>query len=80
MKIKILAFGIAREICGAQTFEFEVPEPCTTDHLKSLLFEAYPAFLSLAHLSIAINENYATEDTAIFPNDEIALIPPVSGG
>lgn len=80
MKISILAFGIAREICGARQFEFEAPDGCSTSQLKSLLIEAFPAFHQLANLAIAVNETYAQEDLTISPNDEIALIPPVSGG
>ena len=80
MKVTILAFGIAREICGARQFEFEAPEGCTSSRLKALLFETYPAFQQLANLAIAVNETYAQEDLTISPNDEIALIPPVSGG
>ena len=80
MKIKILAFGIAREICGTQSFELEVPEHSDTAALKQLLNEQYPRLNQLTSCILAVNEEYVVEYKMLSPGDEVAIIPPVSGG
>lgn len=80
MKIKILAFGIARDICGAQSFDLEVPEQSDTTSLKCLLNEQYPRLNQLTSCLLAVNEEYAPEHKRLQEGDEIALLPPVSGG
>ena len=80
MKVRILAFGIARELCGAREFDMEIPEALTVSEFKSLLFEQYPGFLTVASISIAVNTEYSEDTQVLGANDEIAIIPPVSGG
>lgn len=80
MKITILTFGIAREICGARSFDLELPEGSHTDVLKQLLQENYPELKRLASWQLAVNETYAHENMPISNGDEIAILPPVSGG
>lgn len=78
MKVRVTAYGIAREIAG-RTFELEVEGPTVRDLRKSLLAN-YPALTGLASLLVAVNENYAGDEVTIEPGDDIVLIPPVSGG
>ncbi len=80
MRIKILAFGITKDITGTKEFHFDVKAGATAADLKAALLDQYPPLLRLNALAIAINGTYATEDVAIQENDEIVLIPPVSGG
>lgn len=80
MKINVLAFGIAREICGARSFELEVPASCNTELLMQLLSAQYPRLNQLASCQLAVNETYVQEPAALNPGDEIAILPPVSGG
>lgn len=80
MKIEILAFGIAREICGGRLIEMDVREGIDTDELRLLLTESFPALSGLAQLSIAVNGEYVIGAVVLNPGDEIAIIPPVSGG
>jgi len=80
MKIKLLAFGISRDILGGAEKEFEWEGEQTVLGLKKALMDAYPDFLDLASLRIAVNEAYATDEQTIQATDEIVLIPPVSGG
>jgi molybdopterin converting factor subunit 1 len=80
MTIKILTFGIARDIVGKTLLEFPTTEGLTVAQLKQQLLEKYPRFINLASLMIAVNTEYGQEDTIIGENDEIALIPPVAGG
>lgn len=80
MKCKIKAFGISREIIGGKLLELEVPEGYTIAALKQELFQKYPAFGELKSLYVAVNNEYANEEILVKEGDEIALIPPVSGG
>ena len=80
MKIEILAFGIAREICGGRAIQIEIPEGTDTDRLMTFLTKQFPALSGLAQLNLAVNSEYIYEPVEIKPGDEIAIIPPVSGG
>jgi len=77
---ELLAFGIAREIVGAARFQEQLPLPISASALRGLLYERYPRLQALASLAIAVNNEYAQADTMIQANDEVVLIPPVSGG
>lgn len=80
MKITILAFGVASEICGAKSFSMEVKEQLTAHELKKILVEKYSGLSGIIHFDLAINRIYRDNDYLISSNDEIAIIPPVSGG
>ena len=80
MDIKILAFGIARDILGGPDLKFSGPENLTVGQLLDLLKERYPAFGELTSLAIAVNAEYADEGQLITANDEVVIIPPVAGG
>ena len=80
MRIKIRAFGIAKDILSATSLDFEMEEGSTIEELKSNLIRKYPDFAQLRSLAFAINESYVTENSILHENDEVVLIPPVSGG
>lgn len=80
MNITILAFGIVREILNGHSIKIELPEGSTTADLKTLLNSHYPALEQLSIYMIAVNNEYSPENKIIIEGDEIALIPPVSGG
>lgn len=80
MKITILAFGIVKEIFGGSAKELEWKEGITVRELKKELESVYPEMKKLRSYLVAVNDEYAEEELALNPNDEIAVIPPVSGG
>ena len=80
MQITILAFGIAKDIIGGASLHLELPSGSTVRSLKSLLSQKFPDFERLASLSVAVNTEYATDEQILSEQDEIVLIPPVSGG
>ena len=81
MKIKVLAFGIAKEIFGGSTTEFDLRgNDITAAELKTLLEEKYPRLKQLSSFMLAVNNEYANGSEVIGERDEIAVIPPVSGG
>jgi sulfur-carrier protein len=79
MKYKIKAFGITKDILGGRETVVEM-EGETVAELRQFLEKKYPSLTGLRSLFIAVNSNYAENDVRLVESDEIALIPPVSGG
>ncbi|MBD1387434.1 MoaD/ThiS family protein [Mucilaginibacter rigui] len=80
MEINILAFGIAKDIFGVSSISVEVSEQGNIATLKALLEERYPKLKQLASYMVAVNNEYAEDKLIITERDEVAIIPPVSGG
>lgn len=78
-KYAIKAFGITKEIVGSRETIVEF-EGNTVGSLRKALKTRYPPLLEIRSLMIAVNNAYAEDDLSIEESDEIALIPPVSGG
>jgi len=79
MKVKL--FGITREIVGDN--HLMVPENQyihTVGELKDWLFEQHPRLADLNSLAVAVDHTYAENHTELAVGQEVALIPPVSGG
>ncbi len=80
MKLTIVAYGIAKEILGASSIEYEIEGSLSQEALLENLKRSYPGFNKLTSLVIAINSEYAQKGQIVSENDEVVLIPPVSGG
>lgn len=80
MKINILAFGIAKEILGGSVVSMELPNDASVYNLKYSLEQQYPRLKRLATYMVAVNNEYALPEDTLYETDEIAIIPPVSGG
>lgn len=77
-KMKLKVFGVARDIMGGK--EVEVKTVQNVAELKKLLLTDFPKLKELNSLLIAVNQTYASDEISIAETDEIAIIPPVSGG
>ena len=80
ISIRLVAFGIAKDILKGSKMSFEVEANSSIAALKEQLSEEFPEFSKLASLRFAINEDYQSDDYILNPNDEVVIIPPVSGG
>ena len=80
MIIKILAFGISKDIVGSHSISIEAGEDLQVSLLREILNKTYPKLKELKSYMIAINNNYVLPEIFIDENDEVAIIPPVSGG
>ncbi len=80
MTITVLMFGIAKEIAEGNKLELDVDKGMTVEGLKNHLRKMYPKFVHLKSMAIAVNNTYAMDDFVLGEGDEIAVIPPVSGG
>ena len=80
MKIEIVAFGIAKDILKGKSVEIEVAGDATVATVRHKLVSEYPGFQALASLQLAVNAEYVEDTHVLNENDEVVLIPPVSGG
>ncbi|WP_149276909.1 MoaD/ThiS family protein [Pareuzebyella sediminis] len=80
--MEVLLFGIAKDIVGRSSwYPNEGDEtPATVSELKERLKKSFPEFGKLTSLAVAVNSEYAEDSVSLGQNDEIAIIPPVSGG
>jgi molybdopterin converting factor subunit 1 len=79
LKVKLKVFGSARDIMGGREIFLEV-DGQRVSQVRETLLKNYPKLKELNSLLIAVNQKYATDDVLITELDEIAIIPPVSGG
>jgi molybdopterin converting factor subunit 1 len=80
MKVNVLAFGITKDIFGAASVGVEMANDATVYNLKYLLEKEYPRLKQLASYMVAVNNEYALPGDTVHERDEVAIIPPVSGG
>ena len=82
--LTVLAFGAAREIAGGPAVRVELPAdgggPATVGELHAHLTARYPALAGIGAVRYAVNQRLADDATPVAPADELAVIPPVSGG
>ena len=79
--MRILFFAQLKDATGCASAEFKPAMPLNTEQLWAELLKEFPKLaVHRASVRLARNQEYATPDTAFSNNDEIALIPPVSGG
>ncbi|UBM57421.1 molybdopterin converting factor subunit 1 [Marinilongibacter aquaticus] len=80
MIVKLLCFGITKEILGGFEKDVDLEEGQTVEDLRQRLLREYPKFGELKALQVAVNEEYAEPNYVLQAKDEVVLIPPVSGG
>ncbi len=80
MKVNLIAFGIAKDILQSKQLQFEFNSGNTIAGLKQNLLQRYPDFSKLKSLAFAVGENYQDDSFCLQENDEVVIIPPVSGG
>lgn len=82
MRLSIHLFaGLSEQLNNSQIEIITNEETVTAFRLKQLIAEQYPqAEAIIQHAFVARNHTYAAEDTLLHEQDELALIPPVSGG
>jgi len=81
MQVRVLFFGMLKELIGASVETVEMPERTSVRDVLRHYEAKFPQMKSaLPSLALAVNQQYASPDTPLSPDDEIALLPPVSGG
>jgi molybdopterin converting factor subunit 1 len=81
MTIKIKFFAILRERAGAGEISQEIVDGSTVGDLWKLIQDQYPKLAAPgSRLLFAVNQSYVTVEHVLQNHDELAIIPPVSGG
>ncbi|WP_299762090.1 MoaD/ThiS family protein [uncultured Pontibacter sp.] len=79
--MKITLFGMAKELVGQPEIYLEDTSGIKqVKDVKARLKKEYPAFEKLPTMAIAVNVNFAQDDDPVTDQDEVVVIPPVSGG
>lgn len=79
MKLKLVSYGIAKEILSAKEKEVEY-DVINVKELKAKLYKDYPDLEKLRSIAFAVKEEYQEDDYQLNENDEVVIIPPVAGG
>jgi len=80
IQIRVRLFASLREAVGQASITLELPEGATAAAAVEELRAAAPRPLNTANLTLAVNQRQATLATLLRDGDELALLPPVSGG
>ena len=81
MTIAVKLFALLRDRAGVAETSLDVPPGTTVADAVHLVAERYPATSPmLPRSAVAVNREYVDRSTALRDGDELALIPPVSGG
>ncbi|HVL96324.1 MAG TPA: molybdenum cofactor biosynthesis protein MoaE [Solirubrobacteraceae bacterium] len=80
MEVRVKLFAGLRERAGAEVLTVPLPEPATVADLLAALEGTPLRGLPARSFIVAVNRSYATPEAPIAAGDELALIPPVSGG
>ena len=80
-RVTVFFFAQARDLAGIEKAVFDLSPDATTSLMMQLLVDRYPALRELKdHLRLAVNRSYARGVAVLHDGDEVAVIPPVSGG
>jgi molybdopterin synthase catalytic subunit len=81
MRLRVLFFGMLKDVAGRSSDTVDMPEGATVGDLLTHIGARIPAMkTSLPALAVAVNQEYAGAATVLKADDEVALLPPVSGG
>ena len=81
MKVTVKLFAGARELADRSEIVVDLPPGADVAELRTALAASAPQLAPLAQRSmISVNSEYASDASLITEGDEVALIPPVSGG
>lgn len=79
--VKVLMLGPARDFAGVELCEITLSRPATIAKVKHALAERFERLApALPTVRFAVNDEFATDTTELCEGDEVAVIPPVSGG
>ena len=80
MEIEVIAFGIAKDIVKGKQVSIFLQDDTSVGAARKQLSSDFPEFEKLASLRFAVNTEYVDDSYMLQPEDEVVLIPPVSGG
>jgi molybdopterin converting factor subunit 1 len=79
MRVRVLYFGVLRDRLGGGEAWLEVGEGATVGEVLNVYRERIAEY-PWDSIAVAVNQEYAKADVVLKDGDELALLPPVSGG
>ena len=79
IKVRVLTFGVLKDSFGPHSVPVELPEGSTVGDLLVELGKRHDA-AKLGGIAVSVNAEYATAVQVLHDDDEVGLLPPVSGG
>jgi len=81
MRVRVLFFGMLKDAAGKSSDEIEIEDGASVRDLLAHCEARIPRLKeAMGSLAVAVNRQYAGPDTKLKAGDEVALLPPVSGG
>lgn len=81
MRVNVLYFGILKDLFASERDPIDLPDGATVDTLLSFLRAQTSKQSDVWRtLAVAVNQEYSALSTTLREGDEVALLPPVSGG
>lgn len=81
MRVTVRLFARLRELAGRETFAVDVQESATVADVWTSVTETHPALAPFGRaISVAVNADFARMTSPVRDADDIAFLPPVSGG
>jgi Molybdopterin converting factor, large subunit len=81
MRVTVLFFGVLKEILASENQTLELPQGATVDAVLGHYRELWPQQPGVwSTLAVAVNQSFAPSGCLLHDGDEVALLPPVSGG
>ncbi len=81
MRLEVRFFALYRERAGCSQFHLELPQGATVGELTTEIRRHFPRLAPPeVRMVVAVNAEYAEPETVLHEQDEVCLIPPVSGG
>jgi molybdopterin synthase catalytic subunit len=81
MRVCVLFFGVLKDLAGKSSDSLDLPDGASVRDVLEQYEAQIPRLKAmLPSLALAVNQQYAAADTKLKAGDEVALLPPVSGG
>ena len=81
MTIRVLFFGMLKDVVGKDSDSLDLPEPARLADVLNLYGARFPRMQNMrSSIAMSVNQEYAGPEARLKAGDEVALLPPVSGG
>jgi molybdopterin converting factor subunit 1 len=79
MRVRVLYFGVLKDVAGGRRADIELEEGASVGDLLARHRSSNPGSV-WDSIAVAVNQEYARAEDVLKDGDEVALLPPVSGG
>jgi molybdopterin converting factor subunit 1 len=81
MRVRVLFFGVLKDVCGGERESVELVEGASVADLLKGYRDRFSGLAGVWNsIAVAVNQEYARGEDLLKEGDEVALLPPVSGG